>query len=149
MQLEGTFEVKASQLEAFRFLIDPTRLGRHMPDVQEVHVEDENNFTLMAKVGVSHIKGTMAMKLRLVEKQEPVSAKLVGKGSGLASVVDMVTCFTLEDAGGGLTRIRWQGEATIGGKLAALGGGLMERLAKKKLEKFVAGIQAGIDTPEA
>ena len=149
MQLEGTFDVKASPTEAFRFLMDPMRLGRHMPDVEDIQVEDENNFTLKAKVGVSHIKGTMIMKLTVVERQEPVSAKLVGKGSGMASVVDMVTTFGLEDAGGGVTRVRWQGEAKIGGKLAAFGGGLMDRLAKKNLERFVAGVQAGMDGLEA
>ncbi|MBI2820906.1 MAG: carbon monoxide dehydrogenase subunit G [Acidobacteria bacterium] len=146
MQLEGTFTVKANRTEAYRFLVDPNQFTRHMPDVEEVQVEDENNFTMKAKVGVSHIKGTMAMKLSLVEKDEPVRAKLVGKGAGLASVVDMVTSFELEDAEGGMTRIRWQGEATIGGKLASMGGGLLERLAKKNLEKFVAGIQQGIES---
>lgn len=145
MQLEGAFVVKVGKTEAYRFLIDPNRFARYMPDVEEVQVEDDTHFTMKAKVGVSHIKGTMTVKLELVERQEPVSAKVVGKGSGMASVVDMVTSFQLEDAEHGMTRIRWHGEATVGGKLAALGGGLMERLAKKNLEKFVAGLQQGIE----
>ena len=63
----------------------------------------------------------------------------------MASVVDMTTIFTLEKAGEGETRITWSGEMNIGGKLASFGaGGLMERVAKKNLEKFVSGIQEGI-----
>lgn len=144
MQLEGTFTVKANRAEAYRFLIDPNRLARHMPDVEDVQVEDENNFTLKAKVGVSHIKGTMTMKLKLVEKEEPLRARMIGKGSGLASVVDMVTTFKLEETGDGMTSIRWSGEASIGGKLASMGGGLLDRLAKKNVEKFIAGVQEGL-----
>jgi carbon monoxide dehydrogenase subunit G len=145
MQMEGSFTVKAGRLEAYRFLIDPARFAVHMPDVEEVTVQDETHFTMKAKVGVSHIKGTMTVKLELVEKVEPERAKIVGKASGLASVVDLVTGFELEEADNGMTRIQWKGEATVGGKLAALGGGLMERLAKKNLEKLVAGIQHGIE----
>lgn len=85
------------------------------------------------------------MKLQVVEKQEPTSAKVIGRGTGMASVVDMVTNFKLDDAGGGMTRIRWSGEAIIGGKLASLGGGLLERMAKKNVEKFIAGIQQGLN----
>jgi carbon monoxide dehydrogenase subunit G len=146
VQLQGTFEVNASQAETFRFLLDPQRLARYMPDVEGVEVEDDRNFTLRAKVGVSHIKGTMTMKLSVLEKQEPVTATLAGKGSGMASVVDMKTRFNLEEAGAGRTRVHWHGEAKIGGKLAALGGGLMDRLAKQNLQKFIAGIQAGMDS---
>ena len=117
-----------------------------MPDVEEVEIEDENNFTVKAKVGISHIRGTMVMKLRLTDKVEPVSAKVIGSGSGMASVVDTITSFTLEEAGEGMTTINWTGDVKVGGKLAAFGaGGLMERVAKKNLEKFVAGIQTGIE----
>ena len=145
MRLEGEFTVQADQERAYQFLIDPDLITRSMPDVQEVEIEDENNFTVKAKVGISHIRGTMVMKLRIAEKKEPVSAKVVGQGSGMASVVDMTTNFTLEKAGEGETRITWSGEMNIGGKLASFGaGGLMERVAKKNLEKFVSGIQEGI-----
>ncbi len=145
MHLEGKFTVQADQKRAYQFLVDPEQITRYMPDVQEVEIEDENNFTVKAKVGISHIRGTMVMKLHIAEKKEPVSAKVVGQGAGMASVVDMTTIFTLESTGEGETVITWSGEMTIGGKLASFGaGGLMERVAKKNLEKFVAGIQKGI-----
>ena len=148
MQMEGSFTVKAGRPEAYQFLIDPNKFAAYLPDVEGFEVHDENNFTMKAKVGVSHIKGTMVMKLTLVEKEEPSRAKMSGKGSGLASVVDMTTSFTLEVVEGGMTKVSWSGEAAVGGKLAAIGGGLMERLAKKNLEKFVDGIQKGIEALE-
>jgi carbon monoxide dehydrogenase subunit G len=149
MQLNGSFTVKASQTEAYQFLVDPERITRYLPDVEEVDIEDENNFTVTAKVGISHIRGSMVMKLALTEKNEPVSAKVTGQGAGMASVVDMTITFDLEEAGEGMTTINWSGDVNVGGKLAAFGaGGLMERVAKKNLEKFVSGVQRGIEEIE-
>ena len=146
MQLKGSFTVKADRAEAYQFLVDPERVTHYMPDVEEVEIEDENNFTVKAKVGISHIRGTMVMKLRLTDKEEPVSAKVIGSGSGMASVVDTITSFTLEEVGEGMTTINWSGDVKVGGKLAAFGGGgLMERVAQKNLEKFISGIQRGIE----
>ena len=149
MQLNGSFTVKADRTEAYQFLVDPERITRYLPDVEEVEIEDENNFTVTAKVGISYIRGSMVMKLALTEKNEPVSAKVTGQGTGMASVVDMTTTFGLEEAGEGLTTINWSGDVKVGGKLAAFGaGGLMESVAKKNLEKFVSGIQKGIEEIE-
>ena len=150
MKLNGRFTVKASQTEAYQFLVDPNRLTRYLPDVEEVEIEDENNFTVTAKVGISHIRGSMVMKLSLTEKNEPVSAKVTGQGTGMASVVDMTTTFDLEEAVEGMTTINWSGDVKVGGKLAAFGaGGLLELVAKRNLEKFVSGIQRGMEAIES
>jgi carbon monoxide dehydrogenase subunit G len=70
---------------------------------------------------------------------------IVGKGSGLASVVDLVTSFRLESVGPSETIVRWQGEVTISGKLAAFGPqGLLERLARKNVDTFIDGIRTGL-----
>ena len=145
MKLEGRFSVKAAQDEVYEFLTDPHRVSRHMPDVQEVEVEDSDHFTVKARVGVSHIKGTMVMKLTIKDRRPPTSTTVVGKGSGLASVVDMVTSFTLTPSESGETIVNWQGEMTISGKLAAFGPqGLLDRMAKKNVEIFIDGIKGGL-----
>ena len=146
MKLEGRFSVKAARDEVYRFLTDPQRVSRHMPDVQDVEIEDSDHFTVKARVGVSHIKGTMTMRLTIKDRQPPIRTTVVGKGSGLASVVDMVTSFTLEPSGNGETIVNWQAELTIAGKLAAFGPqGLLDRMAKKNVETFIEGIKGGLE----
>ena len=145
MKLDGRFSVPAAREQVYEFLTDPRQVSRYMPDVQEVEVEDSDHFTIKARVGVSHIKGTMVMKLAIKERQPPVSTTVVGKGSGLASVVDMVTSFTLVSSENGETIVNWQGEMTISGKLAAFGPqGLLDRMAKKNVETFIEGIKGGL-----
>jgi uncharacterized protein len=146
MHLEGQFSVKAARDEVYAFLTDPARVSRHMPDVKGVDIEDPDHFTVQARVGISHITGTMVMKLAITGRQPPVSTTVTGKGSGLGSVVDMVTSFTLETSGAGETVVNWRGDLTVAGKLAAFGPqGLLDRMASKNVERFIDGIKRGID----
>jgi carbon monoxide dehydrogenase subunit G len=148
MHLDGQFSVKAAMAEVYDFLTDPERIGRHLPDVQSVEVHDADHFTVKARVGISHIKGTMVMKLTFVDRKPPSATTVVGQGSGLASVVDMVTSFTLEEAAPGETIVRWRGDMTIGGKLAAFGPqGLLDRVARTNVDQFIAGIRNGLQNP--
>lgn len=162
MHLDGQFSVSAAQADVYAFLTDPAKVSRHMPDVRDVVIEDADHFTVTARVGVSHIKGSMVMKLEIRDRQPPISTTVVGKGTGLGSVVDMVTSFVLAPAGpqldgatlaagpaprteGNQTLVRWKGDVTISGKLAAFGPqGLLDRIARKNIDTFIKGIRNGL-----
>lgn len=129
----------------YAFLTDPAAVSRHLPDVQDVVIDDRDHFTVTARVGVSHIKGTMVMKLEIRDRQPPVGTTVVGKGSGLASVVDMVTSFRLESPAEGATVVHWRGDVTIAGRLAAFGPqGLLDRIARKNIDSFIEGLRNGL-----
>ena len=145
MHLDGQFTVLAAQDVVYAFLTDPAQVTRHMPDVVSVAIDDADHFTVTARVGISHIKGTMVMRLEIRDRQPPVSTTVAGKGSGMASVVDMVTSFRLVPEAGGGTTVHWRGDVTISGKLAAFGPqGLIDRMARKNVENFIEGISAGL-----
>ena len=145
MRLDGQFTVKAARLDVYAFLTDPATVSRHMPDVKNVVIEDADHFTVTARVGVSHIKGDVVMKLAIRDRQPPISTTVVGRGTGLASAVDMVTSFTLDVAGTGETVVHWRGEVTISGKLAAFGPqGLLDRIARKNIDTFIEAIRSGL-----
>jgi carbon monoxide dehydrogenase subunit G len=145
MHLEGQFTVNAAQDVVYAFLTDPAAVTRYMPDVQDVAIHDADHFTVTARVGVSHIKGSMVMKLEIKDRQPPVSTTVTGKGNGLASVVDMVTSFRLEPGSGGETTVHWKGDVQIAGKIAAFGPqGLLDRIARKNIDTFIEGIRTGL-----
>jgi 2-furoyl-CoA dehydrogenase large subunit len=141
VQLEGQFRVKADRPDVYRFLTDPATVSKHLPDVKEVEIEDEDHFTVKAAVGVSHIRGTMVMRLAITERQPPISVTVTGRGSGLASVVDMVTSFSLASSPSGDTVVHWHGSLNVAGKLAAFGAqGLLDRMARKNVDAFIDGL---------
>jgi carbon monoxide dehydrogenase subunit G len=145
MHLEGQFAVTAPQADVYAFLTDPAKVSRQVPDVTDVAIEDADHFTVTARVGVAHIRGTLVVKLEIRDRRPPVGTTVVGRGTGLASVVDMSTSFTLDAPSPGETRVTWRAEVAISGKLAAFGPqGLLDRIARKNVDAFVAGIQAGL-----
>jgi carbon monoxide dehydrogenase subunit G len=144
MHLDGQFTIGAPRPDVYAFLTDPARVSRHLPDVKNVVIEDADHFTVTARVGVSHIKGDVVMKLTIKDRQPPISTTVVGKGVGLASAVDMVTSFTLDETADG-TVVNWRGDVTISGKLAAFGPqGLLDRIGRKNVDTFIEGIRAGL-----
>ena len=44
----------------------------------------------------------------------------------------------------GGTKVNWQGEAQIFGRLASVAGGLLEPLGKKQIQKLIDGLQAAL-----
>ena len=145
MHLDGHFAVNAPLDTVYNFLTDAAAVSQHMPDVQDVAIHDPDHFTVTARVGVSHIKGTMVMKLEFRDRQPPVSTSVVGKGAGLASVVDMTTSFRLEAGQEGHTVVHWSGDVTISGKLAAFGPqGLLDHIARKNIDTFIDSIRRGL-----
>jgi carbon monoxide dehydrogenase subunit G len=145
LHLEGQFVIDMPRDLVYDFLTDPRKVSVHMPDVKDVQVEDDDHFTVTARVGISHIKGTMVMKLTIADRQPPVGTTVIGKGSGLASVVDMTTSFTLEEDEAGRTVVHWRGDVNIAGKLASFGPqGLLDRMARKNVDAFIDGIRDGL-----
>jgi carbon monoxide dehydrogenase subunit G len=141
MHYEGTFEVSASKEKVFSFLIDPKKVTTIFPDVENVKIIDENNFTLKAKVGISFIKGTLDVKLSLAEKIKPTFAKLKARGTGISSSVDLESSFNLEDAKGGGTLVRWAADAKVSGLMASVGSRLMDTASEKYVKQIVGSMQ--------
>ena len=87
----------------------------------------------------------MVMKLTITNRQPPTSTTVIGKGTGLASVVDMVTGFTLQTLDDRATLVNWTGDVTVSGSLASFGPqGLLDRMARKNVETFIEGIRNGL-----
>jgi carbon monoxide dehydrogenase subunit G len=144
MHLDGQFTINAPREDVYAFLTDPATVSRHMPDVKHVVIEDADRFTVTARVGVSHIKGDVVMKLTIKDRQPPISTTVVGQGTGLGSAVDMVTSFTLDETADG-TVVHWRGDVTISGRLAAFGPqGLLDRIGRKNVDTFIEGLRAGL-----
>jgi len=138
---EGAFDVAAPKEKVYDFVTDPKRVTTIFPDVQSVKVIDAENFTLKAKVGMSFIKGTMDVKLKLVENNRPTFSKLKARGTGMNSSVDLESSFTLEDAAGGGTHVKWAADAKISGMMASVGSRLIDSAADKYVKQIIGSLE--------
>ncbi len=139
----GNFEVARSPEEVYDFLTDPTKFAPLLPDFQSMDIQDERHFAVKVNVGISYIKGTANVKMELAEANRPSRAQYKGQGSVAGGNVSLTAGFDLVPASGG-TKVAWQGEAQIFGRLASVAGGLLEPLGKKNVQKLIDGLQAAL-----
>ena len=143
IKLGGEFEVKRNPEEVYDFLTDPKRFAPLLPDFQNVTVQDEKHFNIQVKVGISYIKGTADMNLQLAEAERPTRAQYKGEGKVAGGNVTVTAGFTLSLEDGG-TKVAWQGEAQVFGRLTSVAGGLLEPLGKKNVQKLIDALQAAM-----
>jgi uncharacterized protein len=143
IQFSGAFDVQRKVEEVFDFLTDPNKFAPLLPDFRGVSVQDADHFTVKVNVGISYIKGVADVKLHLAEAQRPTRAQYKGQGSVAGGNVSMVAGFDLT-ANGESTRVAWQGEAQVFGRLTSVAGGLLEPLGKKQVQKLIDGLQAAL-----
>ena len=143
IKLSGEFEIKKTPDAVYEFLTDPNKFAPLLPEFQGVTVLDATHFNVKVNVGISHIKGTADVKMELAQADRPTRAQYKGQGSVAGGNVSMIAGFDLSPNGEG-TKVNWQGEAQIFGRLASVAGGLLEPLGKKQVQKLIDALQAAL-----
>ncbi len=150
IKLAGDFEVKRTPEEVHDFLIDPNRFASLLPDFQGLLVQDATHFTVKVNVGISYIKGVAEVKMELAQAERPKRAQYKGQGSVAGGNVSLTAGFDLSPLDGDSgTKVAWQGEAQIFGRLTSVAGGLLEPLGKKQVQKLIDGLQAALRPQDA
>ena len=139
----GQFEVKRQPEEVYDFLTDPKKFAPLLPDFQGMTEQDATHFTVKVNVGVSYIKGTAEVKMHLAQAERPKRAQYKGQGSVAGGNVSLTAGFDLSPDNGG-TKVAWQGEAQIFGRLTSVAGGLLEPLGRKNVQRLIDGLQAAL-----
>jgi carbon monoxide dehydrogenase subunit G len=143
IKFNGEFEVKRTPEQVFDFLTDPHKFAPLLPEFQGMTVQDPTHFTVKVNVGVSHIKGTANVKMELAQAERPTRAQYKGQGSVAGGNVSLVAGFDVSPNGDG-SKVAWQGEAQIFGRLTSVAGGLLEPLGRKNVQKLINGLQAAL-----
>ena len=143
IKFAGAFDVQRTPEEVYDFLTDPNKFAPLLPEFRGVSVEDAEHFTVKVNVGISYIKGIADVKMHLSESNRPKRAQYKGQGSVAGGNVSMVAAFDLAVAGEG-TKVVWEGEAQVFGRLTSVAGGLLEPIGKKQVQKLIDGLQAAL-----
>ncbi len=140
----GDFTIKKKPEEVYDFLVDPQRFCPLLPDYQSMELLDARNFLVKLSVGISHIRGTAAVKMSLVQADKPKQAIYEGRGDVPGGSATLRAGFQLEAAPDGGTKVFWTGQSNVMGRVASLAGGLLEPLAKKNVQKLIDGLQKAL-----
>lgn len=144
----GEFTSPRSPDEVFDFLSDPNKFGPLLPEFESMSVQDATHFTVKVRVGVGNIRGTAEIKMELAEATRPQRALYKGRGTAVGSQITISAGFDLSPLPDS-TRVAWQGEANVFGKLASMAGGMLEPVGKKNIQKLIDGLRWALTMPAA
>ncbi len=144
VKFDGEFTVATPREDAYEVLSDTQKFAPLLPSYKSHEQNEDGSADVNVKVGVGKIRGTAKVTLTLEESEVPVRAKYSGKGTVMGGVFNLVAEFELEDAGQNQTRVKWQGELIMFGKLVSLAGGMIKPIAKKDIGRMIEAIRLAL-----
>ena len=138
MDMTGTRHIAARRTEVWAALNDPNILRQCIPGCESLEMQSPTDMTARVKVQIGPVKATFNGKVKLTDLDPPNSYKITGEGSGgVAGYAKGGAAVQLADEGAG-TLMTYEVKADVGGKLAQLGGRLIDSTAKKLADEFFA-----------
>jgi carbon monoxide dehydrogenase subunit G len=143
-ELRRVIELAAAPAAVWERLWDVAALARCIPGCDEVQaIEERRRYraTIRDRVGPFRI----AIPLEILVESTPPERLVVsasGRDGTLGSPVKVALAVTLAAGPAGGTSLALDGQAQIGGKLAALGEGVIQRRTLDVLDRFAANLAA-------
>ncbi len=136
MDMTGTRHIAASRQKVWAALNDPDILKQCIPGCEALDMQSPTDMTARVKLVIGPVKATFNGKVKLTELDPPKAYRIVGEGSGgVAGYAKGGATVRLADEGRG-TLMTYDVRADVGGKLAQLGGRLIDSTAKKLADQF-------------
>ena len=136
MDMTGEFRIPAPRQRVWEGLNDPEVLKSSIPGCQSIEKVSDTEFTAKVVAQVGPVKANFSGKVTLSDLDPPQSYTIAGEGSGgvagFARGSALVRLAEEESA----TLLRYEVKADVGGRLAQLGGRLIDATARKLAEQF-------------
>ncbi|SIO14400.1 CoxG family protein [Vannielia litorea] len=149
MELSDSRVIKADPQTVWKGLLDPDVLKACVPGCTEMSGSPEEGFeaTVVQKVGP--VKATFKGAVTLSDMNEPNSLTISGEGKGGAAGFAKGGADVALTAVPEGTKLSYNVEAKVGGKLAQLGSRIIDGFAKKMADQFFENFQLAIEGPPA
>ncbi len=136
MDMTGSRHIAASRQKVWAALNDPEILKQCIPGCESLEMQSPTDMTARVKLAIGPVKATFNGKVKLTDLDPSNGYKIAGEGSGgVAGYAKGSASVRLADEGDG-TLMTYDVKADVGGKLAQLGGRLIDSTAKKLADEF-------------
>src|SRR3954464_9424156 len=142
MKLEGDYLFEATVPEVWSALFDPVILAAVMPGCEKLDLVDGQDVGEI-KVKVGPIQGKFTGKVDLKDKDEPHSYTMIVDGRGAPGFIKATAVVKLAAEGDG-TRVAYDADAQIGGKIASVGQRLIDASARAIVAQSLEGLHTNI-----
>jgi 2-furoyl-CoA dehydrogenase large subunit len=132
--------VGAPAERVWAMLLDPETLQAVIPGCHNVEKISDTHFRADVTIGIGPVKGRYRANVKLSDLDPPHAVTLGGSAEGALGFGGGEGRITLVPTGNGGTTIRYVYEAAIGGKVASIGGRLLDGAARVIIGQFFASL---------
>jgi len=136
VKISGSYTLPFAPERAYQILQDPAELARAIPGCESLEKIGPDEYRMKMKLALAALAGAFEGKVRITEQAPPSNFRLVVEGSGRIGFVKGDGLLKLSPHDGGGTEVSFDGEAQIGGTLAAVGQRLIDGTSKMMIKKF-------------
>jgi carbon monoxide dehydrogenase subunit G len=142
MDMTGERHIAADRKVVWAALNDVSVLKQCIPGCESLEMQSDTDMVARVKLQIGPVKANFSGKVKLSDLDPPNGYRISGEGSGgVAGFAKGAAVVRLADEGGG-TLMRYEVKADVGGKLAQLGGRLIDSTAKRLADEFFAKFTA-------
>ena len=145
--MSGEFVLPADKATVWAKLNDADTLKASIPGCESLEKLSDTEMQAVVKVKIGPVSARFKGKVNLTDIDAPNSYRIAGQGEGgVAGFAKGGANVRLTDADGGGTKLGYDVDAQVGGKIAQLGSRLIDSTAKKLAEEFFtnfAGVLGG------
>jgi len=135
MKLTGSYQINLKKQKVWDALNDSEILKQAIPGCEELKKNSNTEFTATATNKIGPFNATFTGDIKLKDLNPPNSYKITGSGNSPVGFASGEATVKLEDYEDG-TKLTYNVEANVGGKIAQVGSRLIDMTAKKMADIF-------------
>ncbi|MGQ0648461.1 MAG: SRPBCC family protein [Gemmatimonadaceae bacterium] len=143
MKIAGDYVFAAPRAVVWEGLLDPRVLAAVLPGCERLELAGANEYEGQLKIKVGPVQGDFLGKVKLEDLQPPTSYRMVIDGRGTQGFVKATAAIALTDDGAG-TRMSYDSDAQVGGRIASVGQRLIESSARAIVKQSLEGLDAAM-----
>lgn len=135
MKISGTYTLAAPREKVYALMQDPVVLARAIPGCEGLEKIGDDEYRMKMKMALASFSGAFNGKVRITDQAPPASFRLVVEGSGKLGFMKGDGLLKLSASGEG-TEVAYEGDAQVGGTMAAVGQRLIDGTARMMIKRF-------------
>ena len=135
MKLSGYYQINLEKQKVWEALNNPEILKKSIPGCEKFIKNSDTEFTATATNKIGPFNASFTGDIQLKEINAPNSYIIEGSGSSPVGFASGEAKVKLEDTEGG-TKLSYEVEANVGGKIVQVGSRLIDMTAKKMADIF-------------
>jgi hypothetical protein len=143
MKIAGEYQFEGPQDIVWEALMDPDALASALPGCEKLERVGEDEYEGALEIRIGPVQGAFKGRVKLSDIRKPDSYTMRVDGQGASGFVNATGHLKLRPENGG-THADYEGDAQVGGRLAAVGQRLVESSAKSIIRQSLDGLNEAV-----